>query len=287
MSLKIFSIYCNAICNTFHYRDSGTANEWNNEGIIIVPLIIIDWIFSLKSLIKKEKERERERNDEWVQKSIRTAYSGAHEIFERKRVTLSRETELNRIDVKHDIFPYDIHSHIIDICQEFNKVIASITNINNELMTTTFIYRYAYDGCTKDDSRWKWIGYREPISKFFLDDFVKNEETVFYHIINDNIHYIFGNDKKELADEKMYHLGGRDEMYNNVRSIFSIKVVFGSNTTNFVEGIITVASYGKYFTEDKDKSDILRNMIIDEIFLYYRKLLETELGLLYVRHILE
>ena len=76
-------------------------------------------------------------------------------------------------------------------------------------------------------------------------------------------------------------------MYNNIGSVFSIKLAFGNNSTTFVEGIITVTTHGKYFTEHMDienASDVLRNMIIDEIFPYYRKLIETELGLLYIRH---
>ena len=77
-------------------------------------------------------------------------------------------------------------------------------------------------------------------------------------------------------------------MYNNVGSVFSIKVAFGNNATTFIEGIITVTTHGKYFTENMEidnSSNLLRNMIIDEIFPYYRKLIEAELGLMYIRHI--
>lgn len=249
--------------------------------IIFSILALLYVCFTYKSLLEKEKDKY----NEWLQKSIRVAYSGAHNIFEKKRVDLSRETEIHGIDIEHNIFPYDIHSHIIDICQEFKNVIATITQINNEAIDTAFIYKYAYEECTDDDKKWKWIGYREPMSNFSLDDFVKNRDTVFYHIINNNTYYVFGNDKKELANKNMYHLGGRDKMYNKVGSIFGIKIGFGNNSANFVEGIITVSSYGKLFADEKDDPDMLRNMIIDEIFPYYRKLLETELGLLYIRHI--
>lgn len=250
---------------------------------VIIFAALIDFFFAYKTLIDKKNNLK----NEYIQKSIRYAYSGAHEIIERKRDTLSHETEFNNIDVNNNMLPYDIHFHISDICKEFKKVISSITKINNEFISTTFIYRYVYEGCSKKDNQWKWIGGREPISKTKLNDFVKKEDTTFYHIINDNIHYIFGNSKEELAKKGYYHLGGRDEMYNNVGSIFSIKLAFGNNATTFVEGIITVTTHGKYFTECIDidnASNVLRNMIIDEIFPYYRKLIETELGLLYIRH---
>lgn len=252
--------------------------------LVIILIAIFDFYFAYKSLIIKEKNNNRE----YIQQSIRYAYSGAHEIIERKRDTLSHETEFNMIDVKNNMLPYDIHFHISDICKEFKKVISYITKINNEYITTAFIYRYVYEGCSENDSKWKWIGGIEPISKCELNNFVKKEDTTYYHIINDNIHYIFGDSKEELAKHGYYHLSGRDEMYNNVGSVFSIKLAFGNNATTFVEGIITITTHGKFFTENMDidnASNVLRNMIIDDIFPYYRKLIETELGLLYIRHI--
>lgn len=255
------------------------------SSMVVIVAVIFDAIFSIKFLMEKEKEKEKDANEEWLHKSVRIAYSGAHNIFERKRIDLSHETEVNRIDIKSNLFPYDIHSHIIDICQELKSVIASITQINEEAIDTVFIYRYGYEINGTEDIKWKWVGYRNPMSNYSLDDFVKNKETVFFHLINDNIYYIFGNDKKSLASKKMYHLGARDKMYEYVGSIFGIKVVFGNNTTNLVEGIITVSSYGKRFADNDCDPDMLRNMIIDEIFPYYRTLLETELGLLYTRHV--
>ena len=251
-------------------------------GMVIISAIIV-CICSYKTLSAKENDAK----DDYIQKSIRYAYSGAHEIIERKRDVLSHETEFNRIDIKNNMLPYDVHSHIDDICKEFKKVISAITQINNEFVSTTFIYRYVYDGCSEADEQWKWIGGREPISKCMINEFVKEENTTFYHIINKNIHYIFSDDKKELSEQGMYHLGGRDKMYNDVGSVFSIKMAFGNNITTFVEGIITVTTHGKKFTDNMEidnASDTLRNMIIDEIFPYYRKLIETELGLLYIRH---
>ena len=68
---------------------------------------------------------------------------------------------------------YDIHLQINDICKEFKKVIASITQINNEFISVTFIYHYTYEGCSKKDKQWKRIGGREPISNIDLNEFVK------------------------------------------------------------------------------------------------------------------
>lgn len=124
-----------------------TGMKW----LIIVLATVSDFYFAYKSLVKKEQNKI----NDFVQKSIRYAYSGAHEIVERKTDSLSHETEFHTVDISTNFLPYDIHSHIVDICKEFKKVIASITGINNEFITTTFIYRYVYDGCCKNDNQWK------------------------------------------------------------------------------------------------------------------------------------
>lgn len=118
---------------------------------IIFFIAGIDFYFSYKSLL----EKKRDNNKEYIQKSIRHAFSGAHEIIERKCDVLSHETEVNRINLKDNVLPYDIHSQIGDICKEFKKVMSSITQINNEFISVTFIYRYVYNGCSQNDNQWK------------------------------------------------------------------------------------------------------------------------------------
>lgn len=256
-----------------------TTLKW----IIIFALGFLDFYFAYKSLLEKEKDT----NNEWIQKSIRHAYSGAYEIIERKRDTLSHEAEFDRINVGEDILPYDIHFHIKDICKEFKNVIAAITKISNEFLSVTFIYRYCYNGCDESDSTWRWIVGRDSIGTLSLKDLIK-AKSIFHQIIDGNTYYIFGNSKKDLANKGIYHLSNRDEMYNDIGSVFSIKVAFGDNFSSFVEGIITVTSYGKSFTEYLDIDDApaaLQKMIIDEIFPYYKKMIEAEMGLMYIRHI--
>lgn len=119
---------------------SSSLINYKLKWIMILGIALIDFWFAYRTLINKENELK----DDYIQKSVRFAYSGAHEIIERKRDSLAHETEFNRINIKKNILPYDIHLHINDICREFKKVISSITQINNEYISTTFIYRYAY-----------------------------------------------------------------------------------------------------------------------------------------------
>lgn len=251
---------------------------------IIILLAGIDFFYSFKTLLEKENMI----SNLYIQNSVRYAYSRAHEIIKNKRNLLSRRTEIGDIDMQTQIIPYDIHDHISDICKEFKNVISSITKINAEYLSVIFIYRYVYENCSDKDKQWKWIIGKEPTNRCPINDFVEKEDTTYYSIIYNDERYVFGNNKEELAQEGKYHLSKRDKMYNNVGSIFSILVAFGNNKDNFVEGIITVSTHGKYFIENIEIPNaeiILRNMIIDEIFPYYQKLLETELGLMYIRHI--
>lgn len=257
-----------------------TTIKW----IIIILIVSIDFYFAYRTL----KEKEINIHKEYIQNSIRYAYSSAHEIIKNKRDNLSHETEKHYIDIKKEIIPYDVHTSISDICKEFKKVIASITQINSEFLSVTFIYRYNYQECSEEDHKWKWIAGKEPTNKYPINEFVKKTDTTYYNIIHGKNYYIFGDNKQELAKQNMYHLSTRDKIYNNIGSIFGILLAFGNNNDNFIEGIITVSTHGKYFTENldfPDASNVLRNMIIDEVFPYYQKLIETELGLMYIRHI--
>lgn len=253
-------------------------------GIIIVA-IGIDFWFSLKA-IKEEMADEREL---FVQRSIRCAYSYAHELMESKRDTLSHDLEFNKINLKENILPYDIHLRIIDICRQFKNAISSITQINSEYVSCTLIYRYSYDSCTVDDQQWRWAGGRDPVTKLELNEFVEKNDTLYYQIIHGTTNFIYVAKKDELSSIQQYHLGNRDRMSNNVGSAFSVKIAFGNNSSPLVEGILTVSTCGKYFIDKmniENADNVFQRMIIDDIFPYYKKLLELEFGMLYLRHTL-
>lgn len=268
---------------------SDLKDEWicpKLKWVIIIGTIAIDFYFSFITL-KKEEDAQKEL---FVQKAVRYAYSYAHELMEYKRDTLSHDLEFGKVDLKNNILPYDIHMRIIDICRQFKNAISSITQINSEYVTCTLIYRYSsYPGASDEDTLWRWAGGRDPLDKLDLNEFVKEPDTSYYHIINRMTNFVYIPRKDEICRSatKMYHLGNRDKMYNDKGSAFSIKIAFGNNTSPLVEGILTVSTYGKYFTEEMDLHDadnVFQRMLLDEIFPYYKKLLETEFGMLYLRH---
>ena len=120
-----------------------------------------------------------------------------------------------------------------------------------------------------------------------LNEFIAIKDTVYNFLINGTETVVFCNDKLELEKEKHYFMSVRDRRHNNIGSIFAIKVMFSNNAQSFAEGILFISTYGKRFVEDNDheKIDQLRRLFIDDLFPYYQRLLETELGMLYLKHI--
>lgn len=257
----------------------------NAKWVLIIILIVIDFTFSLKEL----KEEEVEQKELLIQKSIRYAYSYAHELMENKRDTLSHDMEFEKINLEENILPYDVHSRINEICRQFKNVISAVTQINSEYVSCTLIYKYSHE--KNEEGGWRWAAGRDPINYLDLNEFVKKTDTSYYQIINNDTDFVYvpRKDKIQVNDnkERKYHLGNRDRMYNNVGSAFSVKIAFGNNNSPLVEGILTVSTYGKCFTDNMDiekADDIFERMVIDEIFPYYKKLLELEFGMLFLRH---
>ncbi len=102
-----------------------------------------------------------------------------------------------------------------------------------------------------------------------------------------NINSVFCNDKKELEKKSHYHMSSRDIAHNKTGSVFAVKIIFGNNATLFIESVLLVSTYGKQFigeTNEEYTEKELENLLLEELFPYYQRLLETELGVLYLRH---
>lgn len=135
--------------------------------------------------------------------------------------------------------------------------------------------------------QWRWVTGKEPTMKTPLNDFIKITDTVYYFLINGTETVVFCNDKAELEKDGHYFMSVRDKRHNKIGSIFAIKIMFSNNAQSFTEGVLVISTYGKRFVENNDceKSNQLRRLFIDDLFPYYQRLLETELGMLYLKHI--
>lgn len=218
------------------------------------------------------------------------SYSNARELCERKRDYIINKTYDAKYKIDDNDVPYDIHNYIAEICKNFCNTISEITSMDKKYMGVTFIYRYKY--ADADYSMWKWIVGKEGTTTISLDQFVKEPDTLYFYLINGDkngdVDSIFCNDKRKLEKIRHYHMSKRDDAHDNEGSVFASKILFGNNATHFVEGILIVSTYGKRFITNNNceySESELKNLIFEELFPYYQRLLEAELGMLYLRHI--
>lgn len=218
-----------------------------------------------------------------------TAYTNAYQLSEKKRDYVIQKTYTDTYQLSEDVIPYDIFDYISEICKNFRDTISQITSIKQEYMCVTFIYHYDYKGANADDLSWRWVVGKESSVRIPLDHLVERENSLYNYLIKSNggkLNSVFSNDKRQLAYEGHYFMSSRDEDHNRIGSVFAVKVPFGNNAENFVEGVLLVSSYGRRFVDSSSEytEDELKNIIFEDLYPYYQRLLETELGMLYLRH---
>lgn len=95
------------------------------------------------------------------------------------------------------------------------------------------------------------------------------------------------NDKQSMAEVGRYYMSARDERHSRIGSIFGVQLMFSNNAELFVEGVMVVSTYGKKFVPSNDINKInqLKRLVIDDLLPSYQRMLETEMGMLYLRHL--
>lgn len=249
--------------------------------LAVLNLILIFWQY---------RNSEEERN-KLVQNNLKSiAYTNSVQLGERKRDYVINKTYEEKYHISKDSIPYDVHNYIAEICKNFRDTVSQITHITQEYMSVTFIYHYIYPQATDEDRKWRWLVGKESSIRVPLDQFVERENSLYHYITNGDggqqVNIVFSNEKKDLAYEGHYYMSTRDKDHNKVGSVFAVKVIFGNNADSFVEGILIISTYGKKFVEDNSlfDKDKLKNLLFEELYPAYQRLLETELGILYLRH---
>lgn len=94
------------------------------------------------------------------------------------------------------------------------------------------------------------------------------------------------NKHQEEDDEKHFKNKIARDAYSNVYELNERKRDY-IVTQSYVEGIMVISTYGKKFVEDNDNVKInqLQRLIIDDLLPNYQRMLETEMGVLYLRHL--
>lgn len=260
--------------------------KYISKGVQIIMVIF----FAIIDLLLIYLLNENKKNDYAIvlrNKFAREAYSNVYELNERKRNYIVECSYRSDFTLAKTTIPYNVHEYIGEVCNSFKNVISQITEINKEYISVSFIYRYIYDHADKSDKSWRWVVGREQTMRTPLNDFVQKKDTVYYTLINDKDTVVFYNDKEEMAENKKYYMSARDERHNRRGSIFGVQLMFSNNAASFAEGILIISTYGQRFISDNNSEEVnqLKRLIIDDLFPNYQRLLETELGILYLRHL--
>lgn len=252
---------------------------------LMALLYIGDFVLVWRLFINIKKERR----EALINRINAAAYTNAYQLSERKRDSIVLKSYDEKYSLTKEVIPYNVLEYISEICRNFRDTISEITSIPQEHMSVTFIYHYDYKGATEEDRSWRWVVGKEFSTRTALDKFIERDNSLYNYLINGEdgkVNSIFCNDKKELAYQGHYYMSPRDKDHNRIGSVFAVKVMFGNNGGNFVEGVLLVSSYGKRFVEKESKytEEELRIILFEELYPYYQRLLEAELGMQYLKH---
>lgn len=269
------------------FFSEATDGHFSPQAKIIIGLILVAINGFL--LFWQYRNSNQERQEVLNNKINTVAYTNAHQLSERKRDYIVLKSYEEKYSLTKEVIPYNVLEYISEICRNFRDTISQITSIPQEHMSVTFIYHYDYNGATEDDRSWRWVVGKEFSTRTALDKFIERETSLYNYLINGEdgkVNSIFCNDKKDLAYKGHYYMSPRDKEHNKIGSVFAVKVMFGNNGGNFVEGVLLVSSYGKRFVEKDSKytEEELRIILFEELYPYYQRLLEAELGMQYLKH---
>ncbi len=282
-SISFVLSYISLNADTYAFFDGDVTKSQTLIRILIIASIIA--CISQICVWIKEKNQDDLR---WENEAAKYAYNGLFEIQMSKNTQLrsSYHNGLKRGIITQAEVPYNIFDQIRKITWEFGRTVSKITGVDTKNLYAAFIYRYIYPGGNDNDSKWRWITGKGSKFKHSLTDFSEIADSTFHYMGHNNIESLFYNDKSLAASEQCYVYSSRDHEHNLKGSILAAKVAFSGNDQNLCEGIIMINTYGQQFLDSSlHTEEELRMLLLDSIFPCYKKMLTTELAMLYFCHI--
>lgn len=165
-------------------------------------------------------------------------------------------------------------------------LISEMTGVDIKNISVGFVYKYRDD----DFDKWKWIEGEEESYMYTLKDLFGNKRSFFYYLYQVTSELIvIENDKRRLERRGHYIPISKDDTFNESGSIVGQVIRFGNNETCFVEGILTVNTYGEKLASDnvsarKVSEKELKHILSYIVLEYFKGLFVIELGFLYKRN---
>ena len=260
-----------------------------SQFVIVFLLLCIDIYFVLllskqdAILLYKSEEILFNNKKYRISQSILNRLSNCEKI---KGGFIKDETYKVHYDYNENILLYNPHRYLERICEEIKSLISDITGIELEYISVSFIYQYP----TYSDewSGWQWITGKDPTSSFDLNELIQRPDSYYHYLVSNNITASFENDKTNLIPQH-YWVGEKDKRHNTYGSISSHKMSFRNNNSTFCSGYLTISTYGKKFYSNLDDNNFksaneFEQILFDLVIPPFRKIIETELGFLYMRH---
>lgn len=265
-------------------------NEQHKVSILhvgIIAVILLGVINNILGFLLKKYENKQNQIDKQNERA-KKVLSEIHALQQEKTNRLKNKTYNTNYNIDEELLFYNVHQYMQRICSSIRQVIADLINSDSEYVDVTLIYKYC------DEEKWQWIAGKSGTSgaKKDLNDYMKEENTLFYHIVNNSEKRIFCNDKKKLIESNHYKSGPRDNLYKNVGSVMAMLLTFFNNNSSLVDAIVIISTYGVKFIPDekynlkdkKDKIEQFERVLINEVLTYYVELIQTEMGSMYLRH---
>ena len=273
----------------------------NNNGkiFIVILLFIIDTYCVMKITVREDKELVVAKeiintNKKYqISRKILNRLANCEKI---KGSCIQDETYKAHYDYRENILLYNPHKFLERVCDEIKSLISDITHIDLEYVSVSYIYKYPKRCKNNDEDEcekwkdWKWITGKDSTANFDLNELV-NKETSYYHylIANDKI-TSFENDKARLINQQRYYVGEKDRRHKKYGSISAHKMSFRNNNCTFATSYLIISTYGKKFYDINKDSEFeseyeFEEVLFEQVIPPFRKIIETELGLMYMRHI--
>lgn len=259
-----------------------------SQYVIVIILLMIDIYFVLKF----SKEDAMLLHDSFNQRKYIISQSVLNRLSNCERIKggfLKDETYRVHYDYEEHILLYNAHRYLERVCDEIKSLISDVTQIELEYISVSFIYKYP----TENENMWtgwQWITGKESTMSLNLQQLIEKPDSYYHYLISNDISTSFENDKGKLIPFKHYWAEERDKRHNTYGSISAHKMSFRNNNATFCTSYLTISTYGKKFYTELNKNNVFNSekefeqILFDLIIPPFRKIIETELGFLYLRH---
>lgn len=261
--------------------------------ILIFLMASIDVVCVIKSSLQDAnevsllKKRDKYRDEYKILKQIFDRVLNCEKI---KEDFIKDGMGIMGQELKGKILFYDVHKYLERICEELKTLISSISGIELEYISVSFIYKYPIFENDKWKG-WKWITENEPTAQIELRDIINNTSSYYHYLISNNMATHFENDKNKLVPDR-YFKGERDLRHKESGSISAHKMSFSKNNEIYCQGYLKISTYGRKFFDENNEPKFQSEKefeiyLFDKIIPPFRKMIETELGFMYLEYILK